>query len=198
MPPSISDDEDESKHSSSSSSSIKIFLRVRPHLKKRRSEEEEEKFDVDPDAGSCKFDVPVDTVSDVVNNSRTSFRFKFEGVLGMDSTQEDVFETVARGPIDNALAGFNATIFAYGQTGSGKTYTITGGAERYADRGIIPRTLSYLFEAFRNRSAETQFTAYVSFGNLQRKGIRSSGSRPRVQGCREHDSSRSNVGRFER
>ena len=113
MPPTISDDEDESKHSSSSSS-IKIFLRVRPHLKKRRSEEEEEKFDVDPDAGSCKFDVPVDTVSDVVNNSRTSFRFKFDGVLGMDSTQEDVFETVARGPIDNALTGFNATIFAFG------------------------------------------------------------------------------------
>ena len=31
------------------------------------------------------------------------------------------------------------------QTGSGKTFTITGGAERYADRGIIPRALSYIF-----------------------------------------------------
>ena len=35
------------------------------------------------------------------------------------------------------------------QTGSGKTFTITGGAERYIDRGIIPRTLSYIFEYFR-------------------------------------------------
>ena len=34
------------------------------------------------------------------------------------------------------------------QTGSGKTFTITGGAERYSDRGIIPRTLSYLFQQF--------------------------------------------------
>ena len=34
------------------------------------------------------------------------------------------------------------------QTGSGKTFTITGGAERYADRGIIPRTLSYLFQEY--------------------------------------------------
>ena len=34
------------------------------------------------------------------------------------------------------------------QTGSGKTFTITGGAERYIDRGIIPRTLSYIFEYF--------------------------------------------------
>ena len=91
------------------------------------------------------------------------FKFKFDGVLDKDSTQEDVFDTVARGPVDNALSGFNATIFAYGQTGSGKTYTITGGAEKYRDRGIIPRTLSYMFEAFSKRSAETQFTAYVSF-----------------------------------
>lgn len=46
----------------------------------------------------------------------------------------------------SVLAGYNGTIFAYGQTGSGKTFTITGGAERYNDRGIIPRTLSYIFE----------------------------------------------------
>lgn len=46
----------------------------------------------------------------------------------------------------SALAGYNGTIFAYGQTGSGKTFTITGGAERYSDRGIIPRTLSYIFQ----------------------------------------------------
>ncbi|CAF5145532.1 unnamed protein product, partial [Rotaria socialis] len=38
------------------------------------------------------------------------------------------------------IAGYNGTIFAYGQTGSGKTFTITGGPERYADRGIIPRS----------------------------------------------------------
>lgn len=36
----------------------------------------------------------------------------------------------------------------YLQTGSGKTFTITGGAERYVDRGIIPRMLSYIFECF--------------------------------------------------
>ncbi len=49
--------------------------------------------------------------------------------------------------VDTVLEGFNGTVFAYGQTGSGKTFTITGGAERYADRGLIPRTLSYLFQA---------------------------------------------------
>jgi hypothetical protein len=48
----------------------------------------------------------------------------------------------------SALNGYNATIFAYGQTGSGKTFTITGGGERYQDRGIIPRVLSYMFSEF--------------------------------------------------
>lgn len=46
------------------------------------------------------------------------------------------------------MSGYNGTIFAYGQTGSGKTFTITGGAEKYSQRGIIPRTLSYLFEVY--------------------------------------------------
>lgn len=49
-----------------------------------------------------------------------------------------------------------------GQTGSGKTFTITGGAERYADRGIIPRTLAYLFEQFGKRT-DRLFEAKVSY-----------------------------------
>lgn len=56
-----------------------------------------------------------------------------------------VFERVARPVVNGALEGYNGTIFAYGQTGSGKTFTITGGAERYVDRGIIPRSISAIF-----------------------------------------------------
>ena len=47
------------------------------------------------------------------------------------------------------MQGVNGTIFAYGQTGSGKTYTITGGSERYVDRGLIPRVISDIFERMR-------------------------------------------------
>lgn len=54
--------------------------------------------------------------------------------------------------VDSALEGYNGTIFAYGQTGSGKTFTMTGGDERYADRGIIPRTMSYIFSETKKRS----------------------------------------------
>ncbi|KFO27004.1 Kinesin-like protein KIF6 [Fukomys damarensis] len=60
------------------------------------------------------------------------------------------------------LAGYNSTIFAYGQTGSGKTFTITGGAERYSDRGIIPRTLSYIFEQLQKDSSKI-YTTHISY-----------------------------------
>jgi kinesin family protein 6/9 len=53
---------------------------------------------------------------------------------------------VAKDVIDDALDGYNGTIFAYGQTGSGKTYSMTGGGKEYGDRGIIPRAIAYLFE----------------------------------------------------
>jgi len=43
----------------------------------------------------------------------------------------------------------------YFQTGSGKTFTITGGAEKYVDRGLIPRSLSYIFEYFEKVSRKT-------------------------------------------
>lgn len=47
--------------------------------------------------------------------------------------------------------------FVHPQTGSGKTFTITGGAERYVDRGLIPRSLSYIFEYFEKVSITVVF-----------------------------------------
>jgi len=64
--------------------------------------------------------------------------------------------------VDSALEGYNGTVFAYGQTGSGKTYTMTGGAERYVDRGMIPRTLSYIFSETKKRT-DTFYKISVSY-----------------------------------
>ena len=79
--------------------------------------------------------------------------FRFDKVFGMGAGQEAVFDAVARDAVDAVLGGINATVFAYGQTGSGKTFTVTGGTERYADRGLIPRALERLFAAARARPA---------------------------------------------
>ena len=64
--------------------------------------------------------------------------------------------------IDGCFEGYNGTVFAYGQTGSGKTFTITGGAERYADRGMIPRTLSYVFSHIQ-KSTTQQININISY-----------------------------------
>lgn len=52
----------------------------------------------------------------------------------------------------SALDGINGTVFAYGQTGSGKTFTMTGGAQRYVDRGIIPRSIGLIYSELGKRS----------------------------------------------
>ena len=78
--------------------------------------------------------------------------FEFNGILDMLTKQETVFDKIAKDVVDSCFDGYNGTIFAYGQTGSGKTFTITGGAERYADRGVIPRTLSYIFGRVRSNT----------------------------------------------
>ena len=80
----------------------------------------------------------------------------------MKANQEEVFDGVAVQAVTSALAGFNSTIFAYGQTGSGKTFTITGGAERYVDRGIIPRALSYIFNES-TKNSERKITLYINY-----------------------------------
>ena len=78
----------------------------------------------------CHFDVPRDDAAGYVNNQREKYAFRFDGVLGPDAKQDEVFERCAARPVLGALDGLNGTVFAYGQTGSGKTFTITGGAER--------------------------------------------------------------------
>ena len=98
------------------------------------------------------FDVPVEAAPGVINNSRDHFEFTFNQTFDTGTKQDAIFDAVARPIIDGALDGFNGTIFAYGQTGSGKTFTMTGGQSSFNDRGIIPRTLQYLFQTFKKRT----------------------------------------------
>lgn len=141
-----------------SDSNIQTFLRIRPSKYPSGYFAQD---DLDP--GCIFFNLPDNFKSDYINNSKLKFSFNFNGILNASASQDQVFDTVGKAAINNALDGYNSTIFAYGQTGSGKTFTLIGGGERYADRGIIPRAISYLFNEFERRAGELQYKVYISF-----------------------------------
>ncbi|XP_041264447.1 kinesin-like protein KIF9 [Onychostruthus taczanowskii] len=82
----------------------------------------------------------------IVNNSQTDWSFKVDGLLH-NTSQEVVYETVAKDLVSKALQGYNGTIMCYGQTGAGKTYTMTGATSEYRNRGIIPRAIQQIFKS---------------------------------------------------
>uniref|UniRef100_A0A9J8D8L7 Kinesin-like protein n=1 Tax=Cyprinus carpio carpio TaxID=630221 RepID=A0A9J8D8L7_CYPCA len=137
---------------------IQIFARVKPTKKQTA----EYFVDCEEQGGSLEFVVPRDLADGVINNKRENYKFRFQKVFDQTANQEEIFEAIAKPVADNVLAGYNGTIFAYGQTGSGKTFTITGGAENYNDRGIIPRTLSYLYQHF-SKDSSMIYTTHISY-----------------------------------
>ena len=87
-------------------------------------------------------------------------RFEFpKEVIGPESTQEQVYDTVAPDLLDGFLAGDNnALLFAYGQTGTGKTHTMFGPSASLAsptphdDWGLLPRVVN---ASIQHAAAET-------------------------------------------
>jgi len=135
---------------------IEIFLRVRPTKKPFNGLSlnlEDKKVDIQ---------IPKDSTRGYVNNKKEDYSFMFNNIFGMEAKQNEIFDNVAKDVIDSALEGYNGTIFAYGQTGSGKTFTMSGGAERYADRGMVPRTISYIFDETKKRT-DTVYKIAISY-----------------------------------
>lgn len=89
-------------------------------------------------------------------------QYTFDFAYYAESTQAQVYEDVAKPLVDQALQGYNGTIFAYGQTGSGKTHTMMGSEN---EPGIIP---------FMNRDLFSRIGANnVEIGNDdEQKGVK--------------------------
>ncbi|XP_072748061.1 kinesin-like protein KIF23 [Anoplolepis gracilipes] len=71
----------------------------------------------------------------------------FSHVFMPNTTQKEIFKTVALPLVENLIHGRNGLLFAYGVTGSGKTYTMTGDPQ---DAGIMPRCLDVIFNTITN------------------------------------------------
>jgi len=70
---------------------IKVYLRVRPSKRPSgyliSNDEEPSKLDIQ---------IPSELASTHVNNSKSNYKFNFDGIIGMEANQEDVFDRVAK------------------------------------------------------------------------------------------------------
>ncbi|XP_068435836.1 kinesin-like protein KIF15 [Clinocottus analis] len=120
--------------------SIKVFVRVRPLTQCSG-------LTTDGDQKLC---LTVTSPNTIRLLSKPEPRtFTYDHVADMNTSQDSVFDSVAKNIVESCVNGYNGTIFAYGQTGSGKTFTMLGPSDcdNFTDelRGVIPRSFEYLF-----------------------------------------------------
>jgi hypothetical protein len=113
--------------------------------------------------------------------------FAFDEVFDTDANQEEVFDAYAKPQVDHVIEGYNACCFAYGkdfypviisksneicagQTGSGKTFSMFGDPVTQTFDGVIPRTVSYLFD--RLTPTQNEVAVGCSFLEIYNERIR--------------------------
>ncbi|KAL5278563.1 hypothetical protein ACFFRR_003291 [Megaselia abdita] len=97
----------------------------------------------------------VDFVSKcVVCDSRP---FVFDQIFRSESSQVDVFTSLAAPLVAKTLEGFNSTLFAYGQSGTGKSFSMGLNPDSFGSEamGIIPRSFEQIFENVENSGGQT-------------------------------------------
>ncbi|XP_034945237.1 LOW QUALITY PROTEIN: kinesin-like protein Klp61F [Chelonus insularis] len=142
---------------------IQVFVRVRPFNPSESNGKSHNIIEVTP---------PKDLHVREKITDRTTKKFTFDKVFGPESNQLMVYNSVVSPLISEVLAGYNCTVFAYGQTGTGKTFTMEGSSKDPAvhwqantPAGIIPRSLSHLFDQLRLQGS-LEHTIKVSFLEL--------------------------------
>jgi len=131
---------------------VKVFVRIRPTHKNET-----------PNALKVKRDERSLALlrHDVHHHHHTS-DFSFDGVLGPEASQADVYDIAAKQAVNDVVRGYNATLMAYGMTGTGKTFTL--GSIHPDAVGIIPRALGDIFDYVQ---ADPAHAYTVTFSYLQ-------------------------------
>ncbi|CAN9506586.1 unnamed protein product [Ophioblennius macclurei] len=78
------------------------------------------------------------------NGEYKETQYSFKKVFGINTSQRELFEDVAKPLIEDLLHCENGLLFTYGVTGSGKTFTMTGAP---GEGGLLPRALDMLFNS---------------------------------------------------
>ena len=163
-------------------SNIETYLRLKPLLNENNNGKSIKskmiKYEIEDDKNKSKIYISFPNEynnTKYVNNTKKSYEFKFTGIFGPNTSQEEIFKSIGTKIINSSLEGYNSTLFCYGQTGSGKTYTICGKNNSNmtsnrngisSDKGIIPRLLVSFFNKIRekkNKNNNITYSIYISY-----------------------------------
>lgn len=171
-----------------SSENVKVLVRIRP---KNGAEREAGSFDTctvfDVDRELTQQDTlffrqvgeGTPSMAAELRHETHGHTFRFDHVLGQQTTQSQVFELIGQPVVDACLRGINATVFAYGQTGSGKTHTMHGEPDDADMAGLTPRLLRYLFSRISKSSAKISVhCSYVELYNETFQDLLGDGNEP--------------------
>uniref|UniRef100_A0AAX7V477 Kinesin-like protein n=1 Tax=Astatotilapia calliptera TaxID=8154 RepID=A0AAX7V477_ASTCA len=78
------------------------------------------------------------------NGEYKETQYSFKKVFGINTTQLELFEDVAKPLVEDLIHCKNGLLFTYGVTGSGKTFTMTGSP---GEGGLLPRSLDMIFNS---------------------------------------------------
>ncbi|XP_020496845.1 kinesin-like protein KIF23 isoform X5 [Labrus bergylta] len=78
------------------------------------------------------------------NGEYKETQYSFKKVFGINTSQIELFEDVAKPLVEDLIHSKNGLLFTYGVTGSGKTFTMTGSP---GEGGLLPRSLDMLFNS---------------------------------------------------
>ncbi|KAI8971802.1 kinesin motor domain-containing protein [Mycotypha africana] len=101
------------------------------------------------------------------NQHKKQHEFLFDHVF-YGSDNEALYSTSVNHLINQAMEGYNVTVFAYGQTASGKTFTMMGND---AEPGVIPRSVDNVFDYIK-KSVTREFLLRVSYLEIYNETIR--------------------------
>jgi len=129
----------------SNSNNVKVFGRFRP--KTCKEEETDSTLIYSYPNSPLKNTIHIkhhiqQKTQETKNRNHKGNTFTFDSFFNEQSSQDEIYKSIAQPFVKEILDGFNCTIFAYGQSGSGKTFTMNGNDEK---PGVIPRMISELY-----------------------------------------------------
>ena len=142
---------------SETESQIRVVIRTRP-----TQQFASKNISISSMDNKINITIPKSENKGIINNQKENWTFQFDKILH-NVAQEEVFEYV-KSVISSSTRGFNGTVFAYGPTGSGKTFTMSGSSTNFNYRGIIPRSITRLFQEL---GGKIEFDSKVSISYLE-------------------------------